>query len=316
MKILIIRLSSLGDIILTEPIVSYLRHSHPEAEIDYVTKPQFTELVKLMGHEITPIPYEKSAAFHLQLGKEGYDLVLDLHGKLSSYLLRIFARGKRSAVYFKDRKTRKRIVRGNKSLSISSTVDLYKTALNKLGYDAKVGAPKISAPHGISFDHLPKMAKRILIFPGALHETKRYPAAYFKQLIKMSPAEYQFIILGSPAERELAASIVEDERTIDLCGQLSLLELAAMVDTADWVISADSGPMHIAAALKKKQIAIFGATHPRLGFAPQNPLAKVLLADLPCQPCSLHGGEECPLKHFHCMHKIKISSILEIISKD
>ncbi|MCB5234173.1 MAG: glycosyltransferase family 9 protein [Candidatus Cloacimonetes bacterium] len=316
MKILIIRLSSLGDIILTEPIVRYLRESYPRAEIDYVTKPQFTELVKLMGHDLSPIAYEKTAAFHLQLGKKGYDLVLDLHGKLSSYLLRIFARGKRSALYFKDRRTRKKIVRGNKSLAITSTVDLYNSALNKLGLDAKPGMPKISPPEGISFDHLPKMAKRILIFPGALHETKRYPAAYYKQLIRMSPADYQFIILGSPAERELAASITEDERTIDLCGQLSLLELAAIIDTADWVISSDSGPMHIAAALKKKQIAIFGATHPRLGFAPQNPLAKLLVANLPCQPCSLHGGAQCPKKHFNCMHKIKISSILDIITKD
>lgn len=316
MKILIIRLSSLGDIILTEPIVRYLRQSYPEAEIDYVTKPQFIELVKLMGHGIKPIAYEKTAAFHLELGRKGYDLVLDLHGKLSSYLLRIFARGKRSAVYFKDRRTRKRIANGNKSLAISSTVDLYGTALKKLGFAVKLSAPKISAPAGISFAHLGKMAKRILIFPGALHETKRYPAAYYKELIKMSPDDYQFIILGSNAERELAASICEDERTIDLCGQLNLLELVALIDTADWVISSDSGPMHIAAALGKQQIAIFGATHPRLGFAPQNPRAEVLVANLPCQPCSLHGGAECPKKHFNCMHKIKISSILDIITKD
>lgn len=316
MKILIIRLSSLGDIILTEPIVRYLRESYPEAEIDYVTKPQFIELVTLMGHEIKPIAYEKTAAFHLDLGRKGYDLVLDLHGKLSSYLLRIFACGKRSAAYFKDRRTRKRIANGNKNLAISSTVDLYGTALKKLGFDAKLDAPKLSAPADISFDHLSKMAKRILIFPGALHETKRYPAAYYKELIKMSPEDYQFIILGSNAERELAASICEDERTLDLCGQLNLLELVALIDTADWVISSDSGPMHIAAALGKKQIAIFGATHPRLGFAPQNPRAEVLVANLPCQPCSLHGGAECPKKHFNCMHKIKISSILDIITKD
>lgn len=316
MKILIIRLSSLGDIILTEPIVRYLRESYPEAEIDYVTKPQFLELEMLMGHEINGIAYEKTAAFHLELGRKGYDLVFDLHGKLSSYLLRIFARGKRSAVYFKDRRTRKRIANGNKNLAISSTVELYGTALKKLSFEAKLDAPKISAPAGISFDNLSKMAKRILIFPGALHETKRYPAVYYKELIKMSPEDYQFIILGSNAERELAASICEDERTLDLCGQLNLLDLVALIDTADWVISSDSGPMHIAAALGKKQIAIFGATHPRLGFAPQNPRAEVLVANLPCQPCSLHGGAECPKKHFNCMHKIKISSVLDIITKD
>lgn len=316
MKILVIRLSSLGDIILTQPIIAYLQRSFPKARIDYIVKPQFTELIRLMGEGIHPIAYEKTAAFHLSLKRESYDLVLDLHGKLASYLLRIFAQAKRSAVYHKDRRTRRKIVRGNKSLAISSTVALYATALHKLGYHAELDAPKIIVPADTALPNLPTSGKRILIFPGAMHETKRYPAPYYQELIKMSPQDYQFIILGSDGERDLAAKICEDERAIDLCGKLNFAQLSALIDSADWVISSDSGPMHLAAALGKAQIAIFGATHPRLGFAPQNPKAKILLADLPCQPCSLHGGAKCPKHHFHCMHKIKISSILEIITKD
>jgi heptosyltransferase-2 len=314
MKILILRLSSLGDIVLTQPIAAWLRARNPQAQIDFVVKPQFEELVTLMGCGLNPIIYEKSVKAHLALFNSRYDIVIDLHAKLSTFLLRIAARGKQSFGYHKARSIRKRIVGGDRHLRISSTLDLYKTALEKIEPRVKLEAPRLYPPSQPDIPALPSAEKRIALFPGATHNTKRYPAEYYKELIKGSPNSYQYIILGAPSEAALCQSLSIDTEAINLCARLSFAQLMSLLETCDWVISSDSGPMHLAAALQKPQIAIFGATHPRLGFAPQNPNAHILCADLDCQPCSLHGAAKCPLGHFKCMHSISVRSIQEILS--
>jgi ADP-heptose:LPS heptosyltransferase len=313
MKILILRLSSLGDIVLTQPVAAWLRHRYPEAQIDFVTKEQFSELVSLMACGLNPVSYKKSLAFHRYLRHQRYDLILDLHGKLSSLLILLAAWPQRYAIYNKSIRKRRQIVGGNRTLRIDSTVELYKSALDKLFPDVSLAVPRLVAPKDVFLPPLPKSKKLIAIFPGAAHETKRYPAKYYKELIKASPNHHQYIILGSTEEQDLAFYIAQGSSALNFCGKLKLGELLAMVDGCDWVISSDSGPMHIAAALQKKQIAIFGATHPRLGFAPQNPHANLLVADLDCQPCSLHGDKQCPLGHFRCMHSISARTILDIM---
>lgn len=96
---------------------------------------------------------------------------------------------------------------------------------------------------------------------------------------------------------------------------LGLAELIRVIGACDLVLSNDSGPMHLAAALGKKQVALFGATHPRLGFSPMNDNAVVLCRDLDCQPCSLHGGHACPKGHFGCMTGIPAEKILGLIDQ-
>lgn len=313
MKILILRLSSLGDIVLSQPICAWLRAEYPEARIDYMVKTQYLELVPLLGCALKPLTYQKSLKAHLDLGREHYDLVLDLHGKLSTWLLRMAARGKESAVYNKERSRRKKIVKGNRQLAISSTVELYKSALDKLFPEVHLHSPRLYPPKDVTLPVLETAEKRILIFPGALHNTKRYPSTYYKQLMDISPKDWQYIILGSSNEAGLCDDIASRGRAISMAGELSFSQILALMQGADWVISSDSGPMHLAAALERPQIAIFGATHPCLGFAPLNPNAWILAADLDCQPCSLHGSESCPQRHFKCMHSIRAEQILEII---
>ncbi|MDD3524000.1 MAG: glycosyltransferase family 9 protein [Candidatus Cloacimonetes bacterium] len=315
MKILILRLSSLGDIVLTQPIAAWLRARYPYAEIDFAVKPQFSELVSLMDCELNPIPYEKSLRFHWALHRKRYDLVVDLHGKLSSYLITLAAAAPQTLHYNKARALRKRIVKGDSNISISSTLDLYRSALLQISEDVTLDSPRLRPALHAPLPDLPTAEKRILIFPGATHNTKQYPAHYYKELIVNSPKAYQYILLGSPSERSLVEQVMVENRTIDLCGRLNFAQLLTLIQSSDWVISSDSGPMHLAAAMHKAQIAIFGATHPRLGFAPLNPNAHIICADLDCQPCSLHGTEECPQGHFKCMHSISYHRILGIINQ-
>ena len=313
MKILILRLSSLGDIVLTQPVSAWLREHYPEARIDYMVKEQYLELVPLLGCSLNPLTYQKTLKAHLELKKEQYDLVLDLHAKLSTWLLRLAAQGKKSSVYNKERRRRKKIVKGKRGLDIRSTVDLYKSALDKLFPDLQLEDPRLYPVADTALPAFDPAPKRILLFPGALHNTKRYPSQYYKQLIDMSPRDWQYIILGSPGEAALCEDIARGNSALSMAGKFSFSQILALMQSADWVISADSGPMHLAAGLQRPQIAIFGATHPSLGFAPQNPNARILVANLACQPCSLHGSKLCPENHFNCMRMIKPEQILGIL---
>ncbi|MCB5251424.1 MAG: glycosyltransferase family 9 protein [Candidatus Cloacimonadaceae bacterium] len=314
MNILILRLSSLGDIVLTQPVCAWLRERYPEARIDYMVKEQYLELIPLMGCALNPLSYQKSLKAHRELKKENYDLVIDLHAKLSTWLIRNAAQGRKSAVYNKERSKRQKIVRGNRQLSICSTVILYKSALDKVFDQVNLQSPRLYPPADIALLALEAApSKRILIFPGAKHNTKRYPSRYYKLLIDISPKPWQYIILGSPGEAALCAEIAKGNQALNMAGKYSFTQILALMQSADWVLSSDSGPMHLAAALQRPQIAIFGATHPRLGFAPLNPNARILAADISCQPCSLHGSESCPQQHFKCMHSIKAEQILQIM---
>ena len=315
MKILVIRLSSLGDIVLTQSLCARLRALYPTAEIDFISKPQYLELVSLMGCGLNAIAYDKSPGLHWALRKKRFDLVIDLHAKFSSFLIRISAAGKQSAVYRKQRRIRRRIVAGDKSLVINSTVELYQSALSSLGISDSLDAPSLIVPDPqLPFDP-PPAAKIIMLFPGAAHYTKRYPIASFKELLTHSPGDYYYLIAGSRSEHLLCEELhrVCMEKSINLAGKLSFGQILKAMQLSSWVISSDSGPMHLAASIARPQIAIFGATHPRLGFAPMNPNARVLCLNLDCQPCSLHGSDICPQGHFKCMLDIAPETILSIL---
>ena len=318
MKILIIRLSSLGDIVLTQPICRCLREQYPDAIIDYLCKTQYSELVSLMGCGLNPIAYKKNIAHHLMLRSQQYDLVLDLQNKFSSFLLRTFAAAKNTRVYDKQRALRKRIVAHTTDQAISHTLDLYKSALRGIADNPQLDPPSLQVPELSLPIAIPEAAKVIMLFPGAAHYTKMYPAASYKDLLQSSPEDYFFILAGSRTEYSLCEELhrASPSKSMNLAGKLSFPEILKAMQGVDWVISSDSGPMHLAAALQKPQIAIFGATHPRLGFAPLNPHAAILCRDLPCQPCSLHGGDSCPQKHFKCMLQITPQSIIDILTSD
>lgn len=317
MKILIIRLSSLGDIILTQPVCAILQGHYPQAEITLVCKPAFAPLPVMFDPPVRVMHYQESAAFFLALRREHYDLVIDLHGKLASWLIRIFARADKRLGYNKKRSVRKAIVQGNKLLSIPSTVSLYASILPKLGIAMDWVNPRLKT---YTKPKLSDSPIQIAIFPGASHFSKRYPLQSWIELIKLHPGIH-FCLLGSSADLDTCREIQMacPDNCENLAARFGLADLCQELQRYDLIISGDTGPMHMAAALTRPQIAIFGGTHPRLGFAPMNKLATVLCANLDCQPCSLHGLPACPKGHFNCMRQISpqliSSAIKQILSK-
>ncbi len=314
MKILLIRLSSMGDILLTQPIVAELRERHPQAEIHYLCKAVYRDLVSLLGDDIQIIEYDKSLLWHIRMMRRYYDIIIDLHGKISSILLKYIIQAPVKLSYNKQHSLRKRISRGDRTSSIESTVRLYYSALGKwkpevYGEQHPLRKPILRLPPQATKLSLPDrdISKKLLgIFPGAAHPTKIYPAGQWRDFIAMVKDRYQVWLLGSNEESALAESIAAGypSEVANLCGNFGFIELAQVMSGCDLIISGDSGPMHLAAGLGIPQIAIFGATHPRLGFAPMNDQATVLSLDLDCQPCSLHGSQRCPLGHFNCMKQL------------
>lgn len=332
MKILIIRLSSIGDIVLTQPIVKKLREVFPEADLHYLTKEQFRVLPELFDIPLKVIPYFKTVGFHYWLSKQKYDYVFDLHGKFSSILVKLAAGSVYNFTYSKQHLLRRAIVKHKTNSTINSTLDLYQSALLKAAKalnNEPLAGELVNPRLGIERAELEKMRLRINIpedkkivalFPGATHSTKMYPAESYIKMIHKSGENFYFWLLGSKTETGLTYKINFEtaDKTSDLGGKFDLKELIAVIALSDVVITNDSGPMHIAAALGKLQIAIFGATHPKLGFKPLNANAHIIVKNLDCQPCTLHGGEQCPLKHFNCMLSIKpdeIISVLKTISR-
>ncbi len=330
MRILVIRLSSIGDIILTQSVVADLRDLFPEAEIYFLCKPEYQALPELFGLDLKIIPYSRSFSWHIGLLKQSFDLVIDLHNKFSTWMIRHLVRSHKKAVYHKQHKLRRRIVKGDHSISIESTVRLYYSALvnlfpNEFSLTSPIRYPVLHSeflPSDIEI--IPRIypdRKLIALFPGAAHNTKIWQLENWGKLIENCYNKYEFRIYGNQSDYGLTRNLGADYNDIkNLCGQLNLKQLTAELNVCDVIISGDTGPMHLAAALNKPQIAIFGGTHPRLGFAPLNDKAIILSADLECQPCSLHGKKKCPKGTFECMKLItpemvetKLKELLEHI---
>ena len=316
-KILIIRLSSLGDIVLTQSAVQALRNEFPDAQIHYLTKKVYSPIVEMFNCVDDIHYWENKYTLLKNLRKIKFDLAIDLHSKFNTFIIKSFINAKRTVTYNKEHFLRRQIVKKKTERTISSTVGLYFTALKKIGIGIEISEPRLFP---LDNTQMPKTfstneKKRYIgLFPGALHKTKQYPIKQLADFIDSVPSEWncQFLIFGSKAEIGLADELnsLTDIGIIDLCGELTLQQLVFAINKMDVIITNDSGPMHIAAALAKLQIAIFGATHPKLGFAPMNKKAILLSANLQCQPCSLHGSDNCPKKHFNCMKSISAEQIL------
>ena len=321
MKIAIIRLSSIGDIVLTQPILYNLKKQYPNSKIYYISKQKYFPLLDCISDIHKKIPYEKLKKNKLKDLPE-FDLIIDLHSKLSTFLIKLKLKANKKITYNKKHFTRFLIVKKLTDKTIDSTLDLYLSALKKIKFNFEFIFPTLKPKNSdkakinqLFTDYRVIKKKTIIgLFPGAAHKTKQYPWQKWVNFINSVPDNWncQFLILGSNDDKFVATKIKrKTNNTLDMTGAVDLRELVFLIDQLDGVISNDSGPMHIAAALKKPQIALYGATDTSLGFKPLNEKAIVIESNIPCQPCSLHGSNYCPKRHFYCMNSISFRIIKE-----
>ncbi len=320
-NILVIRLSSIGDIVLTTPVLRRLHAAWPTASIDYCVKPAFLPLLERS-------PYLQTICTTQDLPSGHYDLVVDLQNNLRSRGVLKNISYDRIYRYRKQNWKKLLLVRTGINFygSIDSVVDRYMASMEAddgIADDAR-GCELWLKESDRTFAARFAKSKglRLGVCFGARHLTKRYPPGRFASVIEMlsEKLDMRFFLLGGTedvrhADEIIAALSPAAAFQVDnLAGSASLMESAALLEVCDAVLCNDTGLMHIASAFGKQLFVLFGSSVPEFGFLPYKaPFSLFDVPDLPCRPCSHIGKDRCPKGHLKCMTDIAEESVAEEI---
>lgn len=324
-KFLIIRFSSIGDIVLTTPVVRCLRKKYPDAEIHFLTKHTFKNILEHNPYidKIHTLGDSFELMLH-ELQTEAYDYIIDLHHNLRTLRIKRFLKNVKS-FSFNKLNVEKFILTNFKidTLPQKHIVDRCMETVASLGV----------VNDGMGLDYfIPKMDEiknddtptshlhgYIAIVIGAALATKKLPLHKLKELC--AAIDHPIILLGGKEDYENGKAIAaqDDIKIYNACGKFNLNESAALVKGAKLVITHDTGLMHIAAALQKTIISIWGNTVPAFGMYPyygsrsNKEYDVVEINKLWCRPCSKIGYNKCPKGHFKCMEKIAVNDIVNLV---
>ncbi len=312
-KILIIRFSSIGDIILTTPVLRCLKNQFPEIEIHYLTKKSFRSILENNPYVSKIHTIEKDVSeVELTLKEENFDEVIDLHNNLRTLQTKLLLR-KRSSTFKKLNFRKWLLVRFKINVMPNlHVVDRYLETVKHLGIknDGQGLDYFIPVKDEIDLKTLPATHQQgyIGFVIGAKHFTKQLPVEKAISICKR--LNQPLILLGGKEDRERGERIANavGASVYNACGTYNLNQSASLVKQATRIISHDTGLMHIAAAFKKDIISVWGNTVPALGFAPYKPGqgSKIVeVQGLSCRPCSKIGYDKCPKGHFKCMMDIE-----------
>ena len=338
MKFLIIRFSSIGDIVLTTPVIRCLKKQLATAEVHYLTKAAFRPILKANPYvdRIHTLTDNDLDATIEELRKEDFDYVIDLHHNLRTWKVK---RGLKKQSFSFDKLNVEKWLLTNFKIDkmpdrhiVDRYLDTLKTfnvANDGAGLDYFIPTDEELKPTDIPTAH---QAGYIGLVIGAAHATKRLPLHKLEAICK--GARHPLILLGGPEDAETAKKLaaIDPIKIYNACGQFKLNESAALVRQAKMIVTHDTGLMHIAAAFKRPVISIWGNTVPEFGMYPyygDNYLfhyrqgAQRLFGDLPyqimeikglsCRPCSKIGYDKCPKRHFKCMEQQSMEVIIKAI---
>lgn len=318
-KILIIRFSSIGDIVLTTPVIRCVKQQVPDAEVHFAVKKSFYAVVKANPFiDKIHVLEDDLKAFTRELKDEKFDFIVDLHRSLRSNYIRASLL-RPSATFPKLNMRKWFLVRFKLNLMPDiHIVDRYFVAVRQLGVVNDENGLDYFIPEDEEFDvqSLPEgfRAGYVALVVGAKHVTKRMPVHKLVDVCKQlnSPV----ILLGGKEDALIADEVVAGTgpQVLSMCGKLSLNRSASLVWQSASVITHDTGLMHIAAAFRKKIVSVWGNTVPELGMYPYLPGEEeksvvIEVKGLTCRPCSKLGYERCPKGHFKCMELIDAAEV-------
>lgn len=332
MKILIFRLSAIGDIILTSGLVRCLKQQVPGCQIDFVVKKQFSSLVSDNPH-ISHV-YEVDSALGFgglkqlatQLKANEYDVFFDIHKNFRSRFVRNASSPEKVLKYDKHVLKRFMLTRFN--------IDLYKPAIPVYQRFIQTAASLGVKDDGRKTEFFinPDVQKRIsaklvaaellplnyiCLCPGASFWNKQWPIEYFIALAQKinSTTSYSIVLIGGAKEKELSAQIkAAVTAAIDMTGALNLQESAAVLSSALCTVANDTGMLHLSEALGRPVVGIYGPTARQLGYFPLLPTSIVAENNkLTCRPCTKMGMNTCPKKHFKCMMDLSPQSVFDAV---
>lgn len=314
MKVLIVRFSSIGDIVLTTPIISAIHDQLSTVEIHFITKKSFASLLSENQKIKKLYTIQKSISEVLDdLKSEKYDLVIDLHKNIRTLRLKQ-SLGVKSYSFNKLNFQKWLLVnlKLNRMPNIH-IVDRYFDAVKPLGIINKLNNCELifNSSHTINIEKELNLSpkKYLAVAVGAQFATKTMPE---KMIISiLSKIDYPIILLGGPTDEKRGESLFEalkneDKEIINAINKFSLLQSASIVAQAKTILTHDTGLMHIATTFNVPIVSIWGNTVPELGMYPYYPKNHEMYSihevkNLNCRPCSKIGYKECPKKHFNCM---------------
>jgi heptosyltransferase I len=355
-KILLIKLSAVGDVVHTLPVLNKLRRRYPNAQIDWLVTPAIGELLShhpalnsviAFSRDTSAPPWAWSAlSSYARLAKQlrpaGYDLVIDLHGQVRSAFLafvtgapvRIGFDKERPDVWANSRKVtddfRRHAWQGARegawlfythhvplpTMDVH-VIDHYQSVGTLLGFDSGPTDFSFRIPQAAQ-DRVDALLRRhgiggvrpVVIAARGNWETKRWPDEKSAELARhFLRRGHAVVLVGAPRERAVGEAIARlAPGVVDLTGETSLSELAALVSRAALCIAHDSGPLHLAVALDRPVVALFGPSDP-VWAGPYHRDNAVVRADLPCSPCYLRRLKSCAHAHA-CMNELPASAVI------
>jgi ADP-heptose:LPS heptosyltransferase len=310
-KILVIRFSAIGDILLTFPVVEALQHKYPLAEVHFLTKPSNKAVLELLSSKVKPRFLQESLVQTAkQLRGERYDLVIDLHNNLRTFLLQLLML-KGSWKRYRKLNFQKWLLTSFKwnTLPKVHVVDRYAQA-------ALVNPTNVTLAVSDTINGMELLPSTYVAWVlGATFSTKQFPLSKLIETIER--LDMPIVLLGGEKENPLASSLqAHFPSLISYVGKTSLAEAASVLSKANVVVTNDTGLMHLAAFYEKPMVCIWGNTVPAFGMYPfqKRPVFNAQVAGLSCRPCSKIGHNTCPKGHFDCMLKQQTVEISEQIT--
>lgn len=326
-KLLIIRFTAIGDVVMTAPVVHDLACQYPELQITVLSKERMAAYFADMPENVTFRGVNLNnykglgGLFRLfsELQKENYDLVADFHDVIRTKVIRslFWLSGKKVKHIHKGRDEKKALTQeGKPKHQLKTSFQRYADVLEKLSYPIQLAYKPVKKAHPVTMPN----EKWIGIAPFAAHAGKIYPLEQMKEVIKMlssSPEHKIFLFGGGQKEKQ----ILEEWATLSpqvesMVGKLKQQEELELMGQLDVMLSMDSANMHMASLVGTPVASIWGATHPYAGFMGWGqPEANAIQVDLPCRPCSIFGNKPCKRGDYACLNSITPAQIVEHLQR-
>lgn len=344
-RVLVVQTAFIGDVMLTTPLIRAIRRIYPCTKVSVLVRPPSESLLKNNSDVDEILIYDKQGsqrgikAFFTttkELRDRKFDLVVSPHRSLRTALLLWLARipkriGFKTGVsqYFYHHQVpfRQDVHDIERNISLLAPVTFISSTFSRdmvfpLVREDQAAGLNLLQQAGADLNRKPLIG----ISPGSIWPTKRWLPERFAELINRLLDKYQgtVLLLGSKEDMALCQTISSQCRfksnsqhgfLINLAGQTTLRELAAIIDQCQLFVTNDSGPMHIASARNIPTVAIFGSTVSAQGYAPIHEKAIVIEKALYCRPCGKHGKHKCPERHFLCMKLVTVEDVLEAVEK-
>ncbi len=323
-KILIIRFSSIGDIVLTTPVIRCLKKQVAGVEVHFLTKAKHASILASNPYvDKLHLFDDKILGVIEQLRAEKFDFIIDLHNNIRSNQVRRMLNAKSYSVNKLNIKKFLLVAFKINKLPNIHIVDRYLDTLRAFNVinDGKGLDYFIPEEGRFNTKELPEAFSKgyIAFVLSGTYYTKRLPSEKVLEVCRKT--DKPVVLLGGESETVMDAEIMQSANgnVISFCGKLTLSESASLIKEARLVISNDTGLMHIAAAFRKKMLSVWGNTVPEFGMSPYLPHSAseiMQVRGLKCRPCSKLGNHHCPRKHFKCMNDIAVYAIIDWIEEN